>query len=154
MKKLLVLCLIGALLLCAMPVLAADTDDASITAGCNTIAGQVPLLGTGQLISNATAALLYETNTDTVMYAHNADAQVEPASLLKIMTALIAIEKGNMTDVVTVREEVLSTLAPDAAVVELVVDEVVTVKDLLYCMMVASGNDAALAVEEIAQVLA
>ena len=143
MKKLIALCLIAALLLCCMPVMAADTEDASVAAGCNTIAGQVPLLGTGQLISNASAVLLYETNTDTVMYAYNADAQVEPASLLKIMTALVAIEKGNMTDAVTVREEVLATLAPDAAVVELVADEVVTVKDLLYCMMVASGNDAA-----------
>ena len=44
---------------------------------------------------------------------------------------------------VTVRREVLQTLAPDAAVVDLLPDEVLTVKDLLYCMMVGSGNDAA-----------
>lgn len=143
MKKFCALCLALLLLLCNMPVLAADVSDASVTAGCNSLDGQVPLLGTGQLISNAQSVVLYETNTDSMMYAYNADEQVGPASLLKILTALIAIEKGNMDDVVTVRQEVLSTLDPDAAVVELVPDEVLTVKDLLYCMMVASGNDAA-----------
>ena len=91
MRKLIVLCLVAVLILCCIPVQAADAEDTSVTAGCNTIAGQVPFLGTGQLISNATAVLLYETNTDTLMYAYEADAQVEPASLLKIMTASVAI---------------------------------------------------------------
>ena len=131
------------MLLSIIPVSAAETQDVSVIGGCKTIDGQVPLLGTGQLISNAAAVLLYEVNTDTLMYAYNADNQVTPSSLVKILTALIAVEKGKMDDVVTVRSEVLSTLAPDAAMVGLEIDEVLTVKDLLYCMMVASGNDAA-----------
>lgn len=144
MKKISIFCLVLLLLFCFLPVLAADVaEDTSVIGGCNTLDGQVPFLGTGQLISNAAAAVLYETNTDTLMYAQNADEQVQPASLLKILTALIAIEKGNMDDVVTVRADVLATLAADAAVVELAADEVLTVKDLLYSMMVGSGNDAA-----------
>lgn len=144
MKKFLILLLAVCLLLCSVPVLAADPQtDVSVTSGCRTLDAQLPLLGAAQLVSNTSAAVLYETNTDTLMYAQNADNPIEPASLLKIMTALVAIEKGKMDDVVTVREEVLSTLAADAVVVDLTVDEVVTVKDLLYCMMVASGNDAA-----------
>ena len=147
MKKICAVCLAFILFLFSTPVLALDaiqnTQDLSVMAGCNTLDGQVPFLGTQQLISNAKSAILYETNTDTLMYANNVDEQVEPSSLLKILTALIAIEKGNLDDVVTVRGEILDTLDPDAAVVELEIDEVVTVRDLIYCMMVASGNDAA-----------
>lgn len=147
MKKICAVCLAVVLFLLNTPVLAlsttADTQDLSISAGCNTLDGQVPFLGNQQLISNAKSAILYETNSDTLMYAHNADEQVEPSSLLKILTALIAIEKGNLDDIVTVRSDVLETLDPDAVVVGLKVDEVVTVKDLLYCMLVSSGNDAA-----------
>lgn len=144
MKKTAVFFLAICLLLCILPVCAADTaEDISITSGCNTLDGQIPFLGTQQLVKNGQAMLLYETGTDTLMYAYNADIQLSPASLVKILTALIAIEKGTMLDVVTVREEVLSTLASDAVATGLVADEVLTVKDLLYCMMVDSGNDAA-----------
>ncbi len=142
MKKISIICMV-LLLLCAAPVSATTSEDLSVVSGCHTLDGQVPYLGSGQLISNAVSAILYETNTDTLMYAHNADAKVQPSSLLKILTALIAIEKGSMGDAVTVRAEVLDTIPPDAAMVELMVDEVVTVKDLIYCMMVGSGNDAA-----------
>ncbi len=145
MKKIGIFCLILLVLLCQNPAAAADyaAPDMSVTSGCNTIDAMAPLLGNQQAVSNATAAFLYEVNTDTLMYSYNADNSVPPSSLLKILTALIAIEKGNLTDVVTVQEEVLKTLPNDAVVVELQVDEVVTVKDLLYCMMVGSGNDAA-----------
>ena len=146
MKKISVLFLILCLFVCLLPVSAEESDiDASIVNGCNTLDGQVPFLGSEQLIQNGKSFVLYEGNTDTLMYADNADTQLPPASLVKILTALIAIEKGAMTDVVTVSQDVLSTLDPDAMVVEpkLVVGEVVTVEDLLYCMMVASGNDAA-----------
>ena len=144
MKRFTAILLAVVMLLCMTPVSATEaTVDASVESGCNTIDAKVPLLGNQQLINNSTAVVLYETNTDTLMYAYNADTQVPPSSLLKILTALIAIELGSMTDAVTVRQEVLDTLPADAAVVELLVDEVVTVQDLLYCMMVSSGNDAA-----------
>jgi len=146
MKKTGVIILVVCLLLCTVPVSAEEAiADSSVVNGCNTLDGKIPFLGTEQLVKNGKAMVLYEVNTDTLMYAHNADTQLPPASLLKILTALIAIEKGNLADVVTVSQEVLSTLDPEAAVVEpaLVAGEVVTVQDLLYCMMVASGNDAA-----------
>lgn len=144
MKKIVAICLI--LLFAASPLSVFATEaitDISVVSGCRSLDGQVPLLGNQLLVNNTAAAILYETGTDTLMYAYNADAKLPPASLLKILTALIAIEKGNMTDAVTVQAEVLNTLASDAVVVELLEDEVVTVQDLLYCMMVGSGNDAA-----------
>lgn len=149
MKKFIAICFALLVLLGNVTVFAAEsTEDASISNGCNTIDGAVPYLGVQTSVKNCKAAILYETNTDTLMYAQNADTQLPPSSLLKILTALIAIEKGNMTDVVMVKEETLSTLAADAVSIDLVPEEVVTVQDLLYGMMVGSGNDAAAVLAE------
>ena len=65
-----------------------------------------------------------------------------PASLTKIMTCLIALENGNLSDVVTVSESALADLDEDSSVAGLVVGEQMTLENLLYCMMVVSGNDA------------
>lgn len=144
MKKigviLLIVCMAFMLML---PVSALETRDNSVEAGCNTVDGSVTFLGDGQLIENAQSAILYEVNTDTLMYAFNADASSYPASMVKILTALIAIENGTMSDAVTVRADVLNTVSDDAVGVDLVEDEVLSVEDLLYCMMVGSANDAA-----------
>lgn len=61
----------------------------SVQGGSHSIDGQSPILGTGQLIKNAVSVILYETKTETLMYSWNADQQLYPASLVKIMTALI-----------------------------------------------------------------
>lgn len=71
-----------------------------------------------------------------------------PASLTKIMTCLIALENGNLSDVITIDEAALAGLDQDSSVVGLQVGEQITLEDLLYCMMVHSGNDAANAVAE------
>ncbi len=144
MKKLGYILLIVIYLICAVPVNASDsTDDISVMSGCSTLDAQMPILGNQLIDDNMKSAVLYDVNSDTLMYAYNADEKLPPSSLLKILTALIAIEKGTLSDAVTVQESVLATLDEDAAKVKLEIDEVVTVKDLIYCMMVASGNDAA-----------
>ena len=146
MRKITVILLALCILICVVPVMAeVQEEDFSVTKGCNTLEGQMPFLGTQKLMENGRAFILYEANTDTLMYADNADEQLPPASLVKIMTALIAVEKGKLDDAVTVKKNVLATLDPDAVRVQpkLAVDEVLTVKDLLHCMMVAAANDAA-----------
>lgn len=146
MRKITVIFLALCILICIVPVFADEAEqDFSVISGCNTLEGQVPFLGTQKIIENGKACILYEANTDTLMYADNADEQLPPASLVKILTALIAVEKGKLDDAVTVKEKVLATLDPDAVRVQpkLAVDEVLTVKDLLHCMMVAAANDAA-----------
>lgn len=149
MKKSIAICLVLLLLLSNITVFAAEpAEDASVSSGCNTIDGAVPYLGTQTSVKNCKAAILYETNTDTLMYAQNADTQLPPSSLLKILTALIAIEKGNLSDVVMVKAETLATLPSDAVSIDLVAEEVMTVQDLLYGMMVGSGNDAAAVLAE------
>ena len=52
------------------------------------------VLGTAKMIDNLRAAVVYEVNSGTMMYSWNADTAMYPASFVKIMTALIAIEKG------------------------------------------------------------
>lgn len=119
------------------------TNDPSVTGGCHSVDAMVPLLGNGQLITNAQAVFLYELGSDTLMYAWNPDLLVEPASFAKIMTALIALEQGKLADAVTVKQSVLDSVPSDAVSSELKANEVITLQDLLYCMMVGSGNDAA-----------
>ena len=96
----------------------------------------------------AKAALLIDLNTGRTVYEQNADDRVYPASLTKIMTCLLAIENGNLSDVITVDEAALSGLDQDSSVVGLKVGEQITLENLLYCMMVHSGNDAANVVAE------
>lgn len=96
----------------------------------------------------AKAALLIDLNTGRTVYEQAADERVYPASLTKIMTCLLALENGNLSDVITVDEAALSGLDQDSSVVGLKVGEQITLENLLYCMMVHSGNDAANVVAE------
>lgn len=118
-------------------------EDLSVSQGSYSADGKVTLLGNEQLVKNCQAAILFDINSNTMIYAWNADVRVEPASLVKIMTAWIAVEEGNLSDVVVVDQQVLDTISEDATMVYLQDEEVLTLKDLLYCMMVGSGNDAA-----------
>ena len=97
---------------------------------------------------DAKAALLLDLNTGRTVYEQDADVRVYPASLTKIMTCLIALENGNLSDIITVDESALTGLDQDSSVVGLQVGEKMTLENLLYCMMVSSGNDAANVVAE------
>ena len=96
----------------------------------------------------AKAALLIDLNTGRTVYEQDADERVYPASLTKIMTCLIPLENGDLSDVITIDEAALAGLDQDSSVVGLQVGEQITLENLLYCMMVHSGNDAANAVAE------
>lgn len=98
--------------------------------------------------SRPKAALLIDLNTGRTVYEQDADERVYPASLTKIMTCLLALENGNLSDVITIDEAALAGLDQDSSVVGLQVGEQITLENLLYCMMVHSGNDAANAVAE------
>lgn len=119
------------------------TVDLSVSSGTHSVDASVTVLGNQQITDNAKSVILYETNTETLMYGYNMDERVFPSSLVKILTALIAIEKGDLTQVVTVRKDVLNTVPIDAVSSELLPGEMMTLENLLYCMMVDSANDAA-----------
>lgn len=77
----------------------------------------------------------------------NADAKAYPASTTKILTCIIALENCNLNDMVTI-----SALAVDFSIqnslMGLIKDEQCTIEDLLYGLMLVSGNDAAVAIAE------
>lgn len=157
MKKVVISCfLLFALLLQFQPfhvAYATDnsdeiTNNSSVVMGCRSYDAQQSLLGAAKLIDNAEAVFLYETKSDTLMYSWNADAQVYPSSLAKIVTAIVAIENGDLDEKVSVKEKTLSTIPSDAASSDLVDGEKISLRDLLYCMMVDSANDAAVVIAE------
>ncbi len=127
-----------------------ETTDNSQTAFDNYhgIDAQSAMLGSRKLIDNITAGFLYEANSQTLLYAYEADKQVYPASLVKLMTALYAIETGNLEDVAVVSSSALATIPVDAVNVKLKVGEQMRLEDLLYCLLVSSANDAGAVIAE------
>ena len=151
MKKFLVFCLVLSML-SGFTVAFAEQVDTNLTqenaptpptSDCIGFDAHTALLGTEKLTDNVKSAFLFDVKSNTLMYAWNADEQMDPASLVKILTAYIAVEQGNLTDVVIVKEDVLATVPYDAVSAELLPKEELTLQDLLYCMMVGSANDAA-----------
>lgn len=147
MKKTLVISwiLILSLLLFAPCTAASEpvADDVTAQKGCASLQAQVPIGGNQQKLETAKAAILYELNTDTLVYSYQPDMPINPTGLVKLLTAWIAIEFGHMDDMVTVRRSVLDTVAIGAVSAGLKAGEEISVRDLLYCIMVSSANDAA-----------
>lgn len=137
------LCFIFAFLLVVAPVgaNAASVDDVSVSQGCHSIDAQIPMLETSEKITNVYSAFLYDYTNDILLYAVNPDQQYDPASLVKIMTGLLIAERGNMDDQVTVSESFLATLSSNS--LNFQAGEVISMQDLLYCVLVESSNDAA-----------
>jgi len=108
-------------------------------------AGNAELPDTSALELDAESAVLIEQETGRVLYEKNKDEKLYPASTTKILTALLAIENGNLDEIITVGNEV--NLTPrDSSLACIDVGEQITLKDLLIGLMVSSGNDAALAI--------
>ena len=97
---------------------------------------------------DAKAAILIDMNTGRTVYEKNIDERIYPASLTKIMTCLLALENGNLSDIVTIDEGAFAGLDGNSSTAGLQVGEQLTFNDLLYCLMISSGNEAANAVAE------
>ena len=93
----------------------------------------------------AHSILLKELNSGRVLYQHAVGKRLSPASLTKIMSALIILENGQLEDLVTVSKS--AARAPKTRL-RLKVGEVYRLKDLLKAMMMVSANDACLAAIE------
>ena len=92
--------------------------------------------------TSAHSAILMDGQTGRVLYEKNADEQSLIASTTKIMTALVVCEQCNVLDRVSVPKEAVGI---EGSSVYLKEGEVLTVQELLYAMMLHSGNDAAVA---------
>lgn len=95
--------------------------------------------------TSARSAILIERTTGKVLLAHNSREKLPMASTTKIMTALLAMERGNMEEIVTVGRNAYGV--PGTSIY-LSLGEKITLHDLLCGLMLASGNDAAVAIAE------
>ncbi len=89
---------------------------------------------------SATSAIIQDVDSMSLLYAHNPDSSLLPASTTKIMTALVALDHYQLSDVLTVTVEDHSI----GSTIDLAPGEKITVKNLLYGLLVGSGNDAAM----------
>jgi len=90
------------------------------------------------------SAVLIDSGTGLVLAGKDANKKMYPASLTKIMTAILAIEMGNLSDVIKVDDDTPYEIAGSHIALE--PGEVLTLKDLLYALMLPSANDAASAI--------
>lgn len=97
-----------------------------------------------ELILSGEGAILIDFDTLEVLYAKNAHSTFFPASTTKIMTAIIAIEQGNLQDIVTIDQEVVDLT--DGSHIALEPGEELTLEQLLNALLIGSSNDAALAI--------
>lgn len=99
------------------------------------------------LAMNAYAAGLFDMNQQETIYAKDIFTKRSPASITKIMTALVALKYGNLDDLVTVTPTV-KDIEYGSSVCDIKEGDVLTLKQLLYGLMIASGNDAAMMIAE------
>lgn len=88
------------------------------------------------------SCLLVESSTNTIIYEKNANVKMYPASTTKILTALLTLEKGNLSDIVTVSPEAVSDLTGGYKTMYIAQGEELTVEQLLNILLVPSGNVA------------
>lgn len=92
---------------------------------------------------NAPCALLIERKTGDVLYDKNSTQKMYPASTVKIMTAILTLEHHSLTDIVTVNQSALDSVPSGYSTSQIIVGENLTIQDLLYALLLPSGNDAA-----------
>jgi D-alanyl-D-alanine carboxypeptidase len=99
----------------------------------------------------ATSAYLLDADTGATLYAHNPFMHLPMLSTTKLMTALLAVEKGNPDQKITINTAIsndINQLAADSSVMGIKKGETYTLRELLYGMFLMSGNDAATAVAD------
>lgn len=112
------------------------------------LAGAIDYEGVPSITVDAKSALLIDLDSDQVLYDQDADQQRYPASITKVMTALLTLEavgRGelDLSTEVTVDAAALSDITEDSSTANLKAGEVISVKNLLYCLLISSANEAA-----------
>lgn len=94
------------------------------------------------------AAIIMEAGTGEILYGKNIDDQHYPASITKVLTALVALENGKMDDKVTFTHDCVSFLQPGDSSIGMKENDEITLEQALYATLLASANEAAYAVAE------
>ena len=145
------LCLGMALMMSVSWTAFAATDGATGPgqAAGGTVSGAVPsgatvtLQNAAQPTVAAQGAVLYDATHNQFLFSKNADTQYYPASITKLMTALLVAENCNLSDTVTFSQTAVSNLESGAVTLQVKAGDTFTVKDCLYGLLLKSANEVA-----------
>lgn len=104
--------------------------------------------GTEDDTISSEAALIFDVTNNKVLYAKNPYERLYPASLTKLMTALLVLKRGELTDSVTIGYNAANIPVAGAKVCGFQEGDVISLEGLLHCLLIYSGNDAAIAIAE------
>ena len=96
----------------------------------------------------AESALVMDANTGTILYAKNIHNKKYPASITKIMTALIAIENSNLNERVVFSDHAIWGIERNSSHIGIRIGEILSMKECLYGILLSSANEVCLAVSE------
>lgn len=123
---------------------------------CLTLTGALPVQATtvdsiswpsGPSV-NAQAAVVMELSTGTILYEKNATDAMYPASITKVMTALLAVENCSMDEMVTFSDTAVYGNGSNSSSIGMKPDESITMEHCMYGLMLASANEVAKAIGE------
>ena len=97
---------------------------------------------------SAESAILMDIDTGSILYAKNIHKKSYPASTTKLLTCLIAVEQGNLDDMVSFSDTAIFSVPTDGSKIGMDVGESITLEQSLYGILVGSANEVANAVGE------
>lgn len=103
--------------------------------------------GTNNDLTNIYAQnyLLLDANSGMTLMSRSSDVEVPIASTAKIMTAVVVLENYNLDEIITVSYQAAAQIGSETNLIE---GEQISIKNLLYCLLIKSGNDSAYALAE------
>ena len=109
---------------------------------CSILVKPIQISADNTIVAPARAMVVLEGNSNEVLYEFKKDLRLPMASVTKIITAIVAIENSNLDDIIIVDD---SAVGIEGTSIYLNYDEEISVRNLLYGLMLASGNDCAMA---------
>lgn len=94
------------------------------------------------------AAIVYEVNTGLILYSKNENTPYYPASITKLLTALIAFETLDLSDTITFSEKAITSITPGSSSIGILPNETLTVNDALHGLLLMSANEIANGIAE------
>lgn len=88
-------------------------------------------------------AIVLDNDSSSILYSKNINKKIFPASTTKILTAILAIENLNLDSNITVSKTAIDNVPSGSSIMYLKIGEIVTVRQLLYGLLLPSGSDAA-----------
>lgn len=104
--------------------------------------------GTNDDLIGSKSALFFDVTNNKSLYSKNPYEKLYPASLTKLMTALVVLKRGELTDSVTISHNASNISVPGAKVCGFKEGDIINLDSLLHCLLIYSGNDAAIAIAE------